>query len=140
MDGASRGYGNSADGLGDGVAGCMIYEDNKLRGQLSKAFGRATNDQAEYEAVHMGLLVAWSSGMVNPRIYSDSQRVVNQVNKEWKCEPDSVLYPLYHSVSSIQEQYSFTLVKVGRRAVQHVDAMIKRTLDAIELERETDVR
>lgn len=129
VDGASRGSGNP-DKYGHGAAAVMIYKNKKLIGQYARGLGRRTNNEAEYEAVLMALLMCWSADLVDPVIYSDSEMVVNQINDKWRCNNDDLL-PLLHSIREIGSVFRFRLVHVPRSYVAEPDLLCNKLLDAM---------
>lgn len=132
VDGASRGQGTrDTDGNlvnGHGAAAVLIYKNKKLIGQYARALGRTHNNQAEYEAVLIALMLCWAAGLEDPIIYSDSNLVVNQINGEWDCKNEDLI-PLLLSVKEIQEEYRFRIHHVSRSIVTEADALVNRLLD-----------
>lgn len=128
VDGASRGQGREKLGL----ASCavVIYRNQKLVGQFARGLGRRTNNEAEYEAVLTGLIMAWAADLKDPLIWSDSQLVVNQVNGIWQCHHESLL-PLLLSIREIQEEFRFRLQYVPRKNVGDADYLAKAFLDQL---------
>mgnify|MGYP002625946004 CR=1 FL=1 len=76
-DGASRG--NPGPG---GYGAVLICEELKMRKELSQGFKLTTNNRMELLAVIVGLEALKKDGM-DVTIYSDSQYVVNSVEKGW---------------------------------------------------------
>lgn len=142
VDGASRGQGvkdeNGTPVNGHGAAGVLIYRNKKLIGQYARALGRVSNNQAEYEAVLLGLQLCWAAGLEHPVIYSDSNLVVNQINGDWDCKNQELL-PLLWSVFEIKEVYNFRLEFVPRRYVSEADALVNNFLDLM-LEKKIDTK
>lgn len=132
VDGASRGQGvkdeNGTPMKGHGAAGVLIYRNKKLIGQYARALGRVSNNQAEYEAVLLGLQLCWAAGLENPIIYSDSNLVVNQINGDWDCKNQELL-PLLWSAFEIKEVYNFKLQHVPRHHVSEADALVNDFLN-----------
>lgn len=127
VDGASRGQGVEGP-TGHGAAAVLIYKNKKLIGQYARGLGRVTNNQAEYEAVLLGLLMAWAAGFEDPIIYSDSTLVVNQVSGKWRCNSED-LTPLLVSVQEIQEVYRFRVQHVPRSYVAEADQLANKLLN-----------
>jgi ribonuclease HI len=50
----------------------------------------ASNNAAEYEALIHGLRIAVSLIIKKLMVYGDSLVVINQINKDWDCSPDSM--------------------------------------------------
>lgn len=132
VDGASRGQGTrDAEGNlvnGHGAAAVLIYKNKKLIGQYARALGRTHNNQAEYEAVLIALMLCWAAGLEDPIIYSDSNLVVNQINGDWDCKNDDLI-PLLLSVKEIQEVYRFRIQHVSRGVVAEADELVNKLLD-----------
>lgn len=113
---------------GHGAAAVLIYKNKKLIGQYARALGRTHNNQAEYEAVLLAILLCWAAGLEDPIIYSDSNLVVNQIIGEWECKNDELI-PLLLSVKEIQEVYRFRIQHVKRSVVSEADALVNQLLD-----------
>jgi len=132
VDGASRGQGTRDEEgnlvHGHGAAAVLIYRNRKLIGQYARALGRTHNNQSEYEAVLMALLMCWSAGLEDPVIYSDSNLIVNQINGEWDCKNEDLL-PLLLSIQEIQEVYRFRVRHVPRSYVAEADELVNKLLD-----------
>lgn len=128
VDGAARGQGTDGIPYGHGACAAMIYKNRKLIGQFARGLGLVSNNQSEYEAVIMGLLMCWSARLEDPVIYSDSALVVRQINGEWECKNDDLL-PLLYTVQEIADAYRFRLVHVKRHIVSGADALANNMLD-----------
>jgi ribonuclease HI len=77
--------------LGGGGAGVLFI--NPRGEQLKYVFEilfEVSNNKAEYEALLHGLRLAVSLGMKRLLIYGDSLLVVQQVNKEWDINKDTM--------------------------------------------------
>ena len=86
MDGASN-----ARGAGAGVV-LTNPDREKLRYALRFEF-KASNNEAEYEALIVGLELANKLGDQNLRIHCDSQLIVNQVKGDYAAkEPNMIAY------------------------------------------------
>ena len=129
VDGASRGQG-VAGKIGEAACGVAIYKNQKMIGQYARGLGKRTNNEAEYEAVLMGLLIAWAGDLQDPIIYSDSMLVVKHVNGEWNCNTEN-LKPLLLSIREIQEVFRFRLHQVPRKIVWEPDALCQLFLDKV---------
>lgn len=129
VDGAARGQG--AEGTrGHGACAVVIYNNRKIIGQYARGLGLVTNNQAEYEAVIMALLMCWSADIRDPIIFSDSSIVVKQVNGDWQCKNDELL-PLLYSILEIKDVYRFKLVHVKRHFVSEADHLANQMLDSM---------
>lgn len=128
-DGASRGQGVKGK-VGDAAVGVAIYRNKKMIGQYARGLGKRTNNEAEYEAVLMGLLLCWAADLRDPIIYSDSSLVVRQVTGEWDCNNEN-LRPLLLSIREIQEVFRFRIQHVLRSNVWEADALANLFLDKL---------
>lgn len=132
VDGASRGQGtrDENDNLvnGHGAAAVLIYKNKKLIGQYARALGRTHNNQAEYEAVLIALMMCWAADLEDPIIYSDSNLVVNQISGKWDCKNEDLI-PLLLSVQEIESVYRFRIQHVPRRFVAEADELVNELLD-----------
>lgn len=133
VDGASRGQGVKE--IGDAACAAVIYKNRKKIAFYSRALGKRDNNEAEYEAVLMGLLMCAMADYKNPIIYSDSAVVVNQVNGRWKCNNEKLL-PLLMSIKVIQKEFYFKLVQVPREFVHPADTEAHKILNDLEAEKD----
>ncbi|MCX5697309.1 MAG: ribonuclease HI family protein [Candidatus Omnitrophica bacterium] len=85
IDGASKGNPGPA---GIGVVICRKGEVVK---NISRYIGTATNNFAEYSALISGLEEALIMKTDSIVIYSDSQLVCRQLNKQYKVKSDSII-------------------------------------------------
>jgi ribonuclease HI len=83
-DGGARGNPGPA---GIGVA---IWDGNTLVGTYSKYIGEATNNQAEYQAVILGLEQAKRIKAEELDFYLDSELAANQLNRKFKIKDQSL--------------------------------------------------
>lgn len=130
-DGASRGQGHVA--LGEAACGVVIYKNNKLVGQIARGLGKRTNNEAEYEAVLLGVMMCWAADLQDPLIYSDSQVVVKQVNQLWHCRTPE-LVPLLMTIHDIREVFRFRVQYTSRKTpgIQQADSLANAFLDSFQ--------
>ncbi len=79
-DGASRGN------PGPAGAGALLKEKagGRVLARLSRGLGRATNNEAEYAALLLGLEEARRMGAARISVRADSELVVKQINGEYR--------------------------------------------------------
>ncbi|WP_424003104.1 ribonuclease HI [Haloarcula salina] len=77
FDGASRGN------PGPAAVGYVLVDDSGIVAEGGETIGRATNNQAEYEALIRAVEVARDYGFDEVRIRGDSELIVKQVRGEW---------------------------------------------------------
>ena len=76
------------DGGGAGVL--FIYPKGEQLKYVFQILFKVSNNEAEYEALLHGLRLAVSLGIKRLLVYGDSLLVVQQVNKEWDVNKDTM--------------------------------------------------
>ncbi len=128
-DGASRGN------PGKSASGFAVYEGEKLIKEDVLYNNIATNNYAEYKAV-IGALTWCKNNLknikeVNCTVYSDSQLVVNQLNRAYKVKSERIL-ELYKKVNEIAKDFKgikFVNVRRSDPKIERVDKNINLFLD-----------
>ncbi len=88
-------------------------------------YSRATNNQAEYQGLLLGLRAAASLNLQDLLIEGDSNLIVNQVTGEWQCR-DEKLVPLRKQARELLEKFSYVGIKhVYREKNTYADALSK---------------
>ena len=109
--------------LGDG-AGIVIITPEGIR--LEHSFRlrfRASNNEAEYEALLAGLRAVLGMGARDVEIHSDSQLVVNQVQGNFEAW-DSWMEAYLQAVKQIMNKFGTAKVtQVGRAQNRHADSL-----------------
>lgn len=127
IDGACRNNGIPGATL-QAACAVVIYEKHKEIARFVRPLGQRSNNQAEYEALIMALLMCRMADIVDPIIYSDSAVVVNQVSGKWRCSHTSLI-PLFYAVESLGAEYNFKLLHVPRKYVRVADKLCNKCLD-----------
>ncbi|KAK2425775.1 hypothetical protein QL285_024519 [Trifolium repens] len=118
VDGASNIKGNGAGVILEGPDGVLIEQS------LRFAF-KASNNQAEYEALIAGMKLAREMEVTDLRAKSDSQLVTNQVSGEYQTK-DPQLIRYLEKVRSLSSQFKrFELVYVPREQNARADLLSK---------------
>lgn len=130
IDGACRNNGIT-DKANSAACAVIIFKNRQEVVRFARGLGNRSNNAAEYEALIAALLICSMSEFKDPKIYSDSAVVVNQVNGRWECRAEE-LFPLWMTVKIIQEEYAFQLIQVPRNYVKHADALCDNFLDDLE--------
>ncbi len=124
FDGGSRGNPGSAAG-----AAVIVMPDGS-RHTVSQFLDKATNNEAEYTGLIIGLQKATELGIQELEVYGDSNLVVNQVSGFWRIK-QSHLRPLADQASSLMKQFSrITLNWVPREQNQLADQAVNNCIDA----------
>ncbi|KAK0593629.1 hypothetical protein LWI29_010571 [Acer saccharum] len=118
IDGSSNTHGSGAGVVvstpeGDSVE-CALRFDFK-----------ATNNQAEYEALIAGLKVCTVLGADEVEIFSDSQVVVNQVLDEYQARDESMITYLELAKELLGRFKEYRIVHVPREENEQADALAK---------------
>lgn len=127
-DGAARGQGVSH--LGEAAAATVILRNKKEVSKMARGLGPRTNNEAEYEAVILALIICAAAELRDPIVYSDSTLVVNQITGRWECRSD-LLLPYLYTVRDIGDSFRFRIQHVPRRHVAAADALANDFLDTL---------
>ncbi|XP_074342796.1 uncharacterized protein LOC141680479 [Apium graveolens] len=115
-------------------AGLILSSPNGVTIQQAIAFAfKATNNQAEYEALLSGLRLEKSLGLTKSDIYSDSQIVIKQTHGEYIIKDPKLA--LYQSmVRSILETIPYTTVlQINREDNSKADELSKLVQNTSDL-------
>jgi len=123
-DGASRGNPGEA-GIG------VLVEDssgNRLR-EIRRYLGKATNNQAEYTALLIGLQVCREMGAEDISVFADSELLVKQMKGEYKVK-HPLLLPLYTEAKKLTSGLrKFRISHIPRARNAHADALANEAID-----------
>lgn len=127
-DGGSRGNpGPSASGF------VLLTMDDQVLVEKGVYLGITTNNQAEYQALKLGLEEAGRLRVKTVHVYMDSLLVVNQMKGIFKVK-NRDLWPIHESAKELSKsfkQVSFT--QVPRELNKAADAQVNIALDAAEV-------
>lgn len=124
-DGGSRGN------PGPSASGFVVLDDKEqLIFEGGKYLGITTNNQAEYQAVKLGLEKAMELHAREVNFRLDSQLVVNQLNGVYQIR-NRDLWPIHQSIKELSKQLKkVTFTHVRREFNKEADAMVNKILDA----------
>ncbi|KAK0580388.1 hypothetical protein LWI29_001267 [Acer saccharum] len=94
---------------------------------------KATNNQAEYEALIAGLKVCTVLGADEVEIFSDSQVVVNQVLDEYQVRDESMIAYLELAKELLERFKEYRIVQVPREENEQADALAKLAFATINI-------
>jgi ribonuclease HI len=123
FDGASRGN------PGPAAVGWVIVTSDGVAAEGSERIGRATNNQAEYEALVRALEAAVDFGFDSLRIRGDSQLVVEQVNGAWDTNDPELREKRVRARELLREFDDWTLDHVPREINDRADDLANEALD-----------
>ncbi|KAK0582887.1 hypothetical protein LWI29_030790 [Acer saccharum] len=118
VDGSSNTHGSGA-----GVV-VSTPEGDSVKCALRFDF-KATNNQAEYEALIAGLKVCTVLGADEVEIFSDSQVVVNQVLDEYQARDESMITYLELAKELLERFKEYRIAHVPREENEQADALAK---------------
>ncbi len=128
-DGASRGN------PGPAALGAMIKKDNQVVKKYSHFLGKATNNQAEYQAVIFALKKAKllygkkQAKDIEIEFNSDSELLVKQMNHEYKIK-EKELQPLFFEIWNLTLDFKKVIFKhVPREENKEADGLANQALD-----------
>ena len=117
IDGASKGN------PGPASIGIAIYRGKELVEEISEFIGNKTNNFAEYTALIRALEISLERGFHSFTIQSDSELVVNQMNKKYKVK-DADIKDLFDKSNSLIEKFkSVKIVHIPREENLRADKL-----------------
>ena len=123
-DGGARGN------PGPSGLGVVIYnQDKQILGKYSKFLNRATNNQAEYQALILGLEKAKSLKAAEVDCYLDSKLIVEQINGKYKVKNPG-LGPLFIRVWNLSQSFKkVNFYHIPREKNQEADKLVNEVMD-----------
>ncbi|XP_057529900.1 uncharacterized protein LOC130808439 [Amaranthus tricolor] len=107
-------------------AGLLIVSSAGVRMERAVRFEfAASNNEAEYEALLMGLRICYETGAKKLSAFSDSQLIVGQVNGEFEAKDDSMKMYLQQVKEFVQKFDKFTLEHIPRSQNAQADSLAK---------------
>ena len=123
FDGASRGN------PGPAAVGWVIVTGDGIAADGSERIGRATNNQAEYEALLHALEAASDLGFDSLQIRGDSQLVVKQVKGAWNTDDPELREKRVRVRELLHEFDDWSLDHVPREINDRADELANDALD-----------
>lgn len=124
IDGAAR------NNPGPAGAGVYLLKDKECFLKKGYYLGTLTNNQAEYNALLIGLELTIKNMMVNDTlvIYSDSLLLVKQIQGDYKVKHENLI-PLYIKAKKILSLLKFDIKHVLRDKNKVADSMANYGID-----------
>src|SRR4029450_3842351 len=117
-DGAARGN------PGPAGAGASIQDERgRVIGEVSQYLGETTNNQAEYQALLLGLAKAHALKVKHLEVFLDSELVVKQLNGQYRVKHPNLI-PLFEKVKK-------QLAEFPTRKVSHVYREMNQEADRL---------
>jgi formyltetrahydrofolate-dependent phosphoribosylglycinamide formyltransferase len=124
IDGGSRGNPGPA-------AAAFVLTDPRGKQLQARAFflGEATNNFAEYTAIHKALEAARSLGAGQITIYSDSELLVRQINGQYKVKSEQIRPLFARAIEMLAEFENWQVRHVFREDNIKADELVNSALD-----------
>ena len=123
FDGASRGN------PGPAAVGWAIVTSDGIVADGSETIGRATNNEAEYEALVRALEAARDYGLSEADVRGDSQLVVKQVRGEWRVNEPRLRERRVRARELLEGFDRWSLEHVPREINDRADELANDALD-----------
>lgn len=122
-DGASKGNPGPA-----GAGWILVNERDSVLIKDSKFLGLATNNEAEYEALILGLKNALSLKIQEIKIYMDSELLVRQISGLYRVK-NPRLAILFHQVRDLLSKFlKYDIIHIVREKNREADAMANEAI------------
>jgi len=123
-DGGSRGN------PGPAGAGAVLYDEQGQEvAALSRYLGRTTNNEAEYQALLMGLKRAQELGARRLTVKMDSELIVRQLEGKYRVKAPG-LKPMYDQAKRLLQGFaSVTILHVRREFNKRADELANQAMD-----------
>jgi ribonuclease HI len=123
FDGAARGN------PGPAAIGWVLVTSDGIAAEGSERIGRATNNQAEYEALIHALEAALDYGFEELRIKGDSQLIVKQVRGEWDTNDPTLREKRIRVRELLDRVDEWSIDHVPREINDRADELANEALD-----------
>ncbi len=119
-DGASKGN------PGDAGIGFVIKKEGFNIEEQSMYLGKTTNNVAEYTALIEGLKRVVELGIRRVNVYSDSELMVKQINKEYSIKNEKLKELYLQAAQIIKELDEFSIQHIPREQNKEADRLSKQ--------------
>lgn len=124
VDGGARG--NPGPGA---IAAVLTTPDGEVVDEVGELIGRATNNEAEYRALLLGIERARRHGATEVELIGDSELIAKQVLGQYKVKKQE-LKPFHRQVlEALRDFDSWSIRTVPREQNEAADALVNATLD-----------
>jgi ribonuclease HI len=124
VDGGSRGNPGPA-----AAAAVVSTADGDVIDEASVTLGRATNNEAEYRGLLLGLERAREHGATEVEVVNDSELVAKQVNGEYRVKKREMAALRDQAMRALEDFERWSIRSVPRAQNAAADALVNRALD-----------
>jgi ribonuclease HI len=123
-DGAARGNPGPA-----GAGAVLTDMQGKIVKEVCRYLGETTNNQAEYQALIIGLKEAKDLGALRVSIFADSELMVRQIKGEYKVK-NGGLKPLFQEVMGMLRHFGgYHIEHIPREKNKRADQLANLAID-----------
>jgi ribonuclease HI len=124
VDGGARGNPGPA-----AIAAVLTTPEGELVEQVGELIGRATNNEAEYRALLLGIERALALGATEVELIGDSELIAKQVTGEYRVKK-AELKPFHReALQALRGFEKWSIRSVPREQNADADALVNATLD-----------
>lgn len=125
-DGGARGNPGPA-GIGVVLKGKM----QKAKCKIKEYIGTTTNNQAEYRALIAGLELACAEGVVELKVFMDSELIVKQMKGEYRVK-NADLKPLFAQALGLTNKFTaISFHHIPREKNKEADKLVNEAIDQV---------
>jgi len=124
VDGASRGN------PGQAGAGLVLEKNGEILLRMGEYLGEATNNEAEYRALILGIDQGRRLGLTELKIYSDSELLVRQMKGEYRVRNPRLQELYFQAVKGLESFRKVFFSHVPREKNKEADRMANLAIDA----------
>jgi ribonuclease HI len=119
---------NKQEKVGHSFIGMIVKKDGLITNKVSEYVGVLDNNQAEYEALLLGIQFAIDNDAKEVFIYTDSDLVEKQMNNKYGCYSD-ILIPYYIKAKNLIELIpSYKIKWIPRKANKEADKLCRKSV------------
>lgn len=123
-DGGSRGNPGPS-----GIGVILFDDDGNTISQLAEFIGKTTNNQAEYQALIMGLQEALVYGAWEVTVHLDSQLLVNQLTGEYRVKNENIKKLFFLAQNLIKKFKKVKFIKIPRSENFEADKLVNQAIN-----------
>ena len=101
----------------------LVSPDGLVIEQAIRLFFKASNNEAEYDALLAGLRCAKEMEAEELFVFSDSQLVTNQLSGKYEARDEKMAKYLEKARESLKDFRAVRVEKIGRESNSHADAL-----------------